>query len=163
MSMIFFCQSDKDLRRYGLKSIYDVGLMFPDEIAATLGFSGKLWSSALFCTLWDESWEMTRSYNNDKSAFAETPVYYFLNEVLDICDKAAFFYCEPMQDKTDWEIFKDKRSLLGALSRNFQKESYNDVFFITYLFEKKNIALIYYRQEARTAQFLPLILLPLTI
>lgn len=41
------------------------------------------------------------------------------------------FYCEPMQDKTDWEIFKDRRSLLGALSRNFQNESYNDVFFIT--------------------------------
>lgn len=135
MSMLFVCQTDKDLRKFGLKSIYDVGLMYPDEIAAALGFSGKLWSSPSFCVLWDESWAVTRPYN-DNSAFTETPVYYFLNEVLDNCDKAAFFYCEPAQDRTDREIFDDKQSLLNALSLNFRKESYNDVFFITYLFDK---------------------------
>lgn len=135
MSMIFFCQSNEDLSRYGLNKIKNAGLMYPKRIAAKLNFSNNSWTSSSFCTLWDECWDLTRSYN-ENLPFKGTSLYYFLNDILDICDKAAFFYCEPIDDKSKWSFFDDKQSLFNSLEINFKKERYNDVFFITYVFNK---------------------------
>ena len=47
--------------------------------------------------------------------FQATPVFIFLNEILDLCEKIAIFYCEPSEDKSKWCVFQEKQLFLEAL------------------------------------------------
>ncbi len=116
MSMIIICQSDIDLTRYGLKNAYSVGMTKINEIAKTLDFKGELWSNDVFCCLYDESCNYLNSFDKNKS-FSETPIFYFLNEILEKCDKIAVFYCEPSTDISTWTSCDSKEMFLIEMEK----------------------------------------------
>lgn len=101
MSMIIICQSDIDLTRYGLKNAYSVGMTKIKEIVKLLDFKGGLWSNDVFGCLYNESYNYLNSYNKSRN-FSETPIFYFLDEISEKCDKIAIFYCEPSKDVSNW-------------------------------------------------------------
>lgn len=100
MSMIIICQSDIDLTRYGLKNAYSVGMTKIKEIVKLLDFKGGLWSNDVFGCLYDESYNYL-NFNKSRN-FSETPIFYFLDEISEKCDKIAIFYCEPSTDVSNW-------------------------------------------------------------
>lgn len=110
MSMIIICQSDIDLTRYGLKNAYSVGMTKIKEIVKLLDLKGGLWSNDVFGCLYDESYNYLNSYNKSWS-FSETPIFYFLDEISEKCDKIAIFYCEPSTDVSNWISCNSKGKL----------------------------------------------------
>lgn len=112
MSMIIICQSNFDLSRYGLKNAYTVGMMHLKEIARIFRLNNdKLWSNDVFGCLYDESSNYLLNYNKNGN-FSDTSVFYFLNEILEKCDKIAVFYCEPSADISTWKFCKSKERFL---------------------------------------------------
>ena len=120
MSMIIICQSKYDLSRYGLKNAYNVGMIHIKSIVNTLDFKGNIWSNDVFCCLYDDS----NNYLIQNNRFEDSSVFYFLNEVIDYCDKIAIFYCEPSKDTSTWIICHSKEMLLKIFENVLRK---NDI------------------------------------
>ena len=119
MSMIIICQSKNDLSRYGLKNAYNVGMIHIKKIVNSLSFKGNIWSNDVFGCLCDDS----INYLAQNNCFEETSVFYFLNEVIDYCDKVAIFYCAPCEDMSRWLIYHSKQMLLKEFE-NILKNNY---------------------------------------
>lgn len=67
MSMIIVCQSVNDLRRYGLKSIHEVGFSNARKVTSDLEFSGEIWSNDTFGILYDETRTSMNSYQQNQN------------------------------------------------------------------------------------------------
>lgn len=127
MSMYIFCQSDNDLKRYGLKSAFDVGLVHDREIVDKLGFTDNVWSNDTFCIMYDDSSNSvlnSRRFTDTSISVQETTVGIFLNEVIDNCKKLALFHCEPLPNKADWKFFGEKELFLSAVEKAMQDNEY---------------------------------------
>lgn len=135
MSMIILCQSDSDLKRYGFKSAYEVGLRYANQYIEKMGFTGNVWSDHTFCILYDESYNLMRPYNQNTN-YKDTPVFYCLNDLLKTCNKIAVFHCEPLANTADWCIFHNgelfHKAVENALLDNDSSNAYN----VTYIYER---------------------------
>lgn len=134
MSMIIFCQSNNDLKRYGLRSAYDVGMVYAREIVKKLGFTDNTWSNNTFCIMYDDSLNAIQQNQH----FTDTSIFYFLNEIMGGCEKISIFHCEPLSNKADWKFFNEKEAFLAAVEKALQdKVPYAFHYAITFVYEKK--------------------------
>lgn len=122
MSMIIICQSNNDLNRYGLKNAYNVGMIHIRDILKKINFNGKVWSNDTFGCLYDESYNyiVSDAQNNN---FSDTSVFYFLNELFNVCDKIAIFYCEPLSDISEWCLYNNAETFLTELENMMRKDN----------------------------------------
>ena len=130
MSMMIICQSDIDLTRYGLKNAYSVGITQINEIAKVLNLEGKLWSNDVFGCLYDDSYNYLHSYNKNLN-FKDTSVFYFLNSILDNCQKIVVFYCEPSIDESTWRNCDSKREFLIEVENILRKDDIIETIIFT--------------------------------
>ena len=135
MSMIIICQSNKDLKQYGLKCVYEVGLTYAQKYINEFGFSGSIWSSSTFCILYDESYNKMRPYNQNIQ-YKSTPIYVFLEDLLTLCEKIAIFHCEPLPNKYDWCFFDNRKSFHEAMEKALCEGDISKAYNLTYVFEK---------------------------
>ena len=114
MSMIIICQSSNHLEKYGLKNAYNVGMTKIKEIVKLLRFDDELWSNDVFGCIYDESWNYMNAFKKDKN-FSDTSLFYFLDEIIEKCEKIAVFYCEPSVNELTWTTCYSKDRFLTEM------------------------------------------------
>lgn len=62
--------------------------------------------------------------------FSETPIFYFLDEISEKCDKIAIFYCEPSKDVSNWISCNSKGKFFIEVETLLKANNIKTIIFV---------------------------------